>query len=70
LAAKIPTIQQGFQNGLITDGHLWIKALEDRNLTTHTYNEETALAVEQKIRQQYFALLDELDQRFIKEIKS
>lgn len=63
-------IKQAFQNGLITDGHLWIKALEDRNLTTHTYNEETALAVEQKIRQQYFALLDELDQRFIKEIES
>ncbi|PKN40309.1 MAG: nucleotidyltransferase [Deltaproteobacteria bacterium HGW-Deltaproteobacteria-18] len=53
-------IKQGFQSGLVTDGHAWISALEDRNLTTHTYNEQTANLVEQKIRNAYFPLLKAL----------
>ena len=30
------TIKQAFQNDLINDGHIWIEALANRNLTTHT----------------------------------
>jgi nucleotidyltransferase substrate binding protein (TIGR01987 family) len=30
------TIKQGFQSNILSDGHTWIQALEDRNLTTHT----------------------------------
>lgn len=54
------SIKQAFQSGLVADGHAWISALEDRNLTTHTYNEQTAAAVEQKIRTLYFPLLKTL----------
>jgi len=50
-------IKQAFQSGLVIDGHGWISALEDRNLTTHTYNEQTAVLVEEKIRNAYFPLL-------------
>lgn len=50
-------IKQAFQSGLISNGHDWIDALQDRNLTAHTYNEETAIAVEAKIRAKYFQLL-------------
>ncbi len=50
-------IKQAFQSGLISNGHDWIDALQDRNLTAHTYNEETAIAVEAKIRAKYFRLL-------------
>jgi len=50
-------IKQAFQNGLIADGEAWLRALEDRNLTTHTYDEATALRVEKKIRENYFPLL-------------
>ena len=39
-------------------------ALEDRNLTTHTYNETTALAVEQSIRHKYYPLLEQLQLTF------
>lgn len=53
-------IKQAFQNGLVENGHSWIQALEDRNLTTHTYNEATAVLVEQKIRNDYFPLLQQL----------
>ena len=38
--------------------------LEDRNLTTHTYNEKTAQLVEQKIRATYFPCLRKLYQDF------
>lgn len=57
-------IKQAFEAGIISRGHDWIDALEDRNLTTHTYNEETAVAVEQKIKAKYFPLLDQLHQEF------
>jgi len=57
-------IKQAFAADIITRGHDWIDALEDRNLTTHTYNEETAVEVEQKIRGKYFPLLRLLHQDF------
>lgn len=57
-------IKQAFQSGLVADGHAWIGALEDRNLTTHTYNEQTALAVENKIRASYYPLLKALQETF------
>lgn len=65
-AIKSPreAIKQAFQAELIQDGHAWIQALEDRNLTTHTYNEQTALLVETKIRYSYYPLLLHLQQVF------
>ena len=58
-------IKQAFQSQLITAGHEWISALDDRNLTTHTYNEEIAELVERKIRQDYYPLLLSLRQTFV-----
>lgn len=57
-------IKQAFQTGLITDGHAWIAALNDRNLTVHTYDEDTAVKVERKIKQDYFPLLEALYDHF------
>ena len=57
-------IKKAFAAGVINQGHDWIDALEDRNLTTHTYNEETAQAVEEKIRTRYFPLLQQLHHEF------
>lgn len=57
-------IKQAFQAGIINQGHQWMDALEDRNLTTHTYNEQTALAVEDKIHTRYFPCLEELHRDF------
>ena len=37
------TIKQAYQIGLIDNGHTWIDALEDRNLTVHTYDEKFAM---------------------------
>ena len=57
-------IKQAFQARIIDDGEHWLQALQDRNLTAHTYNEKTAVAVEIKIRQNYFPLLLDLYQTF------
>ncbi len=53
-------IKQAFQSSIIEDGHIWIDALEDRNLTTHTYDEEIATEVVSKIRLVYFPALSQL----------
>jgi len=53
-------IKQAFQADIIKDGHNWMDALNDRNLTTHTYEEETAVEVAKKIREDYAVLLREL----------
>lgn len=53
-------IKTAFQQGLIENGHDWMDALTDRNLTVHTYDESTALLVENKIRKTYYPLLKQL----------
>ena len=54
------TLKQAFQNEIIADGHIWMEALEKRNETVHTYDEEIAQLVEQKIRENYAPMLREL----------
>ena len=56
------TIKQAFQSEVIQEGHIWMEALEDRNLTTHTYDEATSLKVEKLIKEKYFFRLKELYQ--------
>jgi nucleotidyltransferase substrate binding protein (TIGR01987 family) len=51
------SIKQAFQAEIIENGHVWLDALEDRNLTVHTYDEATAVEVEKKIREQYYPML-------------
>jgi len=54
------SIKKAFETGLITDGHGWLKMMEDRNLTSHAYDEETAKEIEKLIRQEHYKLLKEL----------
>lgn len=53
-------IQQSFQDGYIKNGKDWMKMLEGRNLTSHTYNEDTANEIIDEIRNSYFDLLSDL----------
>jgi nucleotidyltransferase substrate binding protein (TIGR01987 family) len=50
-------IKKAFETGLVADGHTWLKALEDRNLTSHTYDENTANQVAELIKINYYPLL-------------
>ncbi len=53
-------IKQAFQADIINNGESWIKAMEDRNLTSHTYNEETANLIVDNIKNKYYFLLNDL----------
>ena len=35
-------IKKAFNRGLIKDGEVWANIMQSRNLTSHTYNQETA----------------------------
>ncbi len=58
-----PVIEQSFQDGYIENGEGWLKMHNSRNLTSHTYNEETAEEIIEKIQSEYFALLNDLHLR-------
>ena len=47
--------REAFKTGLIEDGEAWMKMIESRNLTSHSYNEETATAIVSAIIHSYFA---------------
>jgi nucleotidyltransferase substrate binding protein (TIGR01987 family) len=49
-------IQLAFNRGLITDGKIWMDMIESRIKSSHTYNEDTAQEIADKIVQQYYLL--------------
>ncbi|WP_373894749.1 nucleotidyltransferase substrate binding protein [Virgibacillus sp. CBA3643] len=62
------TFKQAFQNGLIDDGHVWMRALEKRNLTVHTYDEDVAKEFVDEILTSYLpeisTLYDKLSEEY------
>ena len=61
---KLPReiIKQAFANDIVEDGQLWIDMLEERNLMTHTYDEERAHEAIQHICEDYLQGLAQLHQ--------
>jgi len=53
-------IREAFSLELISDGEGWMGMLKDRDLTAHTYNEETARAIAENITRRYFSLFEKL----------
>ena len=49
------TTRAAFRNGLIENGEVWMDMVDKRNLTSHTYDEETAAQVVAAICTTYFA---------------
>jgi nucleotidyltransferase substrate binding protein (TIGR01987 family) len=59
-----PTLKKAFSGGLIRspeEADVWLRLLEDRNLTTHAYDEALATRIYQNIVKDYTALLAEMD---------
>ena len=50
-------IREGFKQGYVHDGSAWIKMLEDRNRTSHTYDEDTAIEIVVEIKDKYMELI-------------
>ena len=49
-----------YNRGLISDGDTWMKMIESRTRTSHTYNEETADEIAQAVLHQYYQLFHNL----------
>jgi len=53
-------IKEAFKAHIMKDGEGWIDMLEDRNKTSHIYDEEQALNIYNKIKENHFMLLEDL----------
>jgi len=58
-------LREAFTCGLVRDSPLWIRMIEDRNLTVHTYNERTAVAIYRNL-EEYVPLFEELLQGLVR----
>ena len=47
--------REAFKKGLTENGESWMQMIESRNMTSHTYNEETATAIVFAILHSYFS---------------
>ena len=52
-----------FKRGLVEEGEVWMDMIKSRALTTHTYNEATAKAIAQSIREEFFPQFVKLRKR-------
>lgn len=53
-----------FKNGLIERGGDWMKMIEDRNLSSHTYNTEVAQSIADDILMRFFPAFEEMASNF------
>ena len=54
-------LKTAFSCGMIKDEELWLEALESRNNATHSYDENLAYSIVEKIKTKYCKMFDELD---------
>ena len=59
-------IKEAFKAGIVKDGEGWINMLEDRNKTSHIYDEKQALTIYGKIKDVHFTLLKDFDSNIAK----
>lgn len=50
------TFREAFKQGIIEDATDWIKMMENRNRTSHTYDEETAWEIYEKVKNEYLSM--------------
>ena len=63
-------IKEGFKEKFFEDGDGWIKMLDDRNLTSHTYKQDLAKEIYERIKNKHYVLLKELKVQMGKVIAS
>jgi nucleotidyltransferase substrate binding protein (TIGR01987 family) len=61
-------LSEAFTCGLVRDSPLWIRMIEDRNLTVHTYLERMAVAIYRNLKE-YETLFEELLQGFVRALE-
>ena len=58
------TIKTAFQIDLIKDADIWLRALTDRNLTVHTYDEAQTNEIYEDIKGDYIKIFEQLYLKF------
>ncbi len=53
-------VRNAYNQALISNSDLWMEMIESRNLTSHTYNDETAKDIVKKICENYDPLFEAL----------
>ena len=53
-------IKYAFKEQFFEDGQGWIDMLDDRNLTSHTYKQDLAKEIYERIKNKHYVLLKEL----------
>ena len=54
------TLREAFRLGLIHNGETWMLMIQDRNLTSHTYNRSTADTIASHIQDSYLRCFQDL----------
>jgi nucleotidyltransferase substrate binding protein (TIGR01987 family) len=55
--------REAFQKGLISDGEGWMEMVQSRNQTAHTYNQNVADEIANKVTARYCTLFLELEKK-------
>lgn len=63
-------IRTAFQYKIINNGPTYMQMLKDRNLVTHTYKEDIAEDIHNRIKDEYIDEFDEFIENFDKKIKN
>lgn len=56
--------REAFKNGLISDGESWMEMIRSRNLSSHTYNQDTADEVVTNILSRYYPAFEHMTATF------
>lgn len=57
--------REAFKLELIQDGDIWMKMIESRNETSHTYNQETTEKITSAILNEYYKEFVSFEERFV-----
>ncbi len=56
-------IREAFNKGLVNEGDSWMDTIKSRNRASHTYNEETASEIADKIKNKYLTLFLDFEEK-------
>jgi nucleotidyltransferase substrate binding protein (TIGR01987 family) len=65
LVGSRDAVREAFSNALIEDGEVWMDMIRARNLSLHTYKQETADALVESILKRYYPAFESMKQKFI-----
>lgn len=63
-------IKEAYKVGIIEDGEKWLEMLDDRNLTSHTYDEAVAKEIYNSIIMQYYEQFIKLEDKLKDDIEN